>query len=71
MAIWDKTYLQKTLHPKWYENNPSFTGYIGSSGLPFKPYPDAFTKANLDERQELYRLLCEELWSPSRFDLET
>lgn len=63
--------LAKTLHPKWYQNNPSFMGYIGSSGLPFKPYRDAFTKANLDERQELYRLLCEEVWSPSRFDLET
>jgi len=61
--------LAKTLHPKWYENNPSFIRYIGSSGLPFKPYLDAFTKANLDERQELYRLLCEEVWSPSRFDL--
>jgi len=62
--------LAKTLHPKWYENNPSFLRYKESSGLPFKPYPDAFTKANLDERQELYRLICEEIWSPSRFDLE-
>jgi uncharacterized protein with ParB-like and HNH nuclease domain len=61
--------LAKTLHPKWYENNPSFLKYKDSSGLPFKPYPDAFTKANLDERQELYRLICEEIWSPSRFDL--
>jgi uncharacterized protein with ParB-like and HNH nuclease domain len=63
--------LAKTLHPKWYESNPSFMRYKETSGLPFKPYPDAFTKANLDERQELYRLLCEEVWSPSRFDLET
>jgi uncharacterized protein with ParB-like and HNH nuclease domain len=61
--------LAKTLHPKWYENNPSFLTYKETSGLPFKPYPDAFTKANLDERQELYRLICEEIWSPSRFDL--
>jgi uncharacterized protein with ParB-like and HNH nuclease domain len=63
--------LAKTLHPKWYESNPSFMRYKETSGLPFKPYPDAFTKANLDERQELYRLICEEIWSPSRFDLET
>lgn len=62
--------LAKTLHPKWYENNPSLLRYKETSGLPFKPYPDAFTKANLDERQDLYRLLCEEVWSPSRFDLE-
>jgi len=62
--------LAKTLHPKWYENNPSFMGYIGGSGLPFKAYPDAFTKADLDERQDLYRLLCGEVWSSSRFDSE-
>ena len=63
--------LAKTLHPKSYENNPSFMRYKEVSGLPFKAYPGAFTKANLDERQELYRLICEEIWSPSRFDLET
>lgn len=63
--------LAKTLHPKWYENNPSFMRYKEVSGLPFKAYPGAFTKADLDERQELYRLICEEIWSPSRFDLET
>jgi len=62
--------LAKTLHPKCYENNPSFISYKDTSGLPFKSYPDAFTKANLDERQELYRLICEEIWSPNRFDLE-
>ena len=62
--------LAKTLHPKWYENNPSFMRYKEVSGLPFKAYPGAFTKADLDERQELYRLICEEIWSPSRFDLE-
>ncbi|MEM2125995.1 MAG: DUF262 domain-containing protein [Candidatus Methanosuratincola sp.] len=60
--------LAKTLHPKWYENNPSFLSYKASSGLPFKAYPDAFTKASLDERQELYRLLCEEVWSTKRFE---
>jgi hypothetical protein len=62
--------LAKTLHPKWYQNNPSFLYYKEQSGLPFKAYPIAFTKASLDERQELYRLICEEIWSPNRFDLE-
>jgi uncharacterized protein with ParB-like and HNH nuclease domain len=60
--------LAKTLHPKWYEKNPSFLTYKAISGLPFKAYPDAFTKASLDERQELYRLLCEEVWSTKRFE---
>jgi uncharacterized protein with ParB-like and HNH nuclease domain len=63
--------LAKTLHPKWYENNPSFLRYKERSGLPFKPYPSVFTKANLDERQELYRLICEEVWNPNRFNLES
>jgi len=62
--------LAKTLHPEWYRNNPSFLQYKTQSGLPFKPYPAEFTKASLDERQELYRLICEEIWSPSRFDSE-
>jgi uncharacterized protein with ParB-like and HNH nuclease domain len=63
--------LAKTLHPEWYKNNPSFLRYITESDLPFKPYPSEFTKASLNERQELYRLICEEIWSPSRFDSET
>lgn len=62
--------LAKTLHPKWYESNPSFLRYKDSTGLPFKPYPDEFTKASLDERQELYRLICEQIWRPARFDRE-
>lgn len=62
--------LAKTLHPKWYENNPSFLYYKEQSGLPFKAYPIAFTKVSLDERQELYRRICEEIWSPERFDRE-
>ncbi|MDP2728872.1 MAG: DUF262 domain-containing protein [Dehalococcoidales bacterium] len=62
--------LAKTLHPEWYKNNPSFLQYKTQSSLPFKAYPTEFTKASLNERQELYRLICEEIWSPSRFDLE-
>lgn len=62
--------LAKTLHPEWYKNNPSFLQYKAQSGLPFKAYPTEFTKASLDERQELYRLICEEIWSSSRFDSE-
>lgn len=61
--------LAKTLHPKWYVTNPSFKKYIEDSGLPFKAYSDTFTKAGLDERQELYRLLCEEIWNTNRFEV--
>jgi len=69
-AYFGQNVLAKTLHPEWYKNNPSFLKYKADSGLPFKPYPTEFTKINLDERQELYRLICEEIWSPNRFDLE-
>lgn len=61
--------LIKSLNEQCYHNNPSFLNYINRSGLPFRPHTD-FKKAELDARQELYRLICEEIWSPSRFDRE-
>jgi hypothetical protein len=60
--------LAKSFHPEWYKKNPSFLSYRDRSGLPFKPYAADFKKANIDERQELYRLLCEQIWSTKRFD---
>ncbi|WP_165606587.1 hypothetical protein [Yoonia litorea] len=36
-----------------------------SSGLPFAP-KEAFKKADLDERQDLYTQLANECWSPKR-----
>jgi len=61
--------LAKSLEEQFYHNNPSFLAYKNRSGLPFHPHP-AFKKADIDARQELYRLLCEEIWNPSRFDKE-
>ena len=61
--------LAQSLNEQCYEKNPSFLSYIYRSGLPFRPYP-TFKKADLDSRQELYRLICEEIWSPARFDKE-
>jgi len=69
-AYFGQNMLAKTLHPRCYENNPSFLDYVDRSGLPFKPYPTEFTKASLDERQKLYQHICEEIWSPERFDRE-
>ena len=51
------------------QKNPSFLDYVKRSRLPFHSHP-TFKKADLDARQELYRLICEEIWSPSRFDRE-
>ena len=69
-AYFGQNMLAKTLHPNCYKNNPSFLSYKERSGLPFQPYPAEFTKTSLDERQKLYRHLCEEIWSPERFDRE-
>jgi uncharacterized protein with ParB-like and HNH nuclease domain len=61
--------LARTLHEQCYHKNPSFRTYMQRSGLPFQPY-GRFRKADMDERQELYRMICEEIWSPDRFDRE-
>lgn len=66
----EQNLLAKTLHPQCYVNNPSFLSYRDKSGLPFRAYPETFRKKDLDERQELYRLICEEIWNPARLDAE-
>jgi uncharacterized protein with ParB-like and HNH nuclease domain len=69
-AYFGQNLLAKSLNERCYQKNPAFLEYIKRSGLPFKPYPIEFKKADLDERTELYRLICEEIWSPKRFNLE-
>ena len=61
--------LAASLHPMTYEKNPNFTNFVERSGLPFKPHAQ-FKKADLLERQELYRQICEQIWNPDRL-LET
>jgi hypothetical protein len=61
--------LARTLNEQCYQRNPSFRSYMEGSGLPFRPHAQ-FKKADMDERQELYRLICEEIWSPDRFERE-
>ncbi len=57
--------LARSLNSQSYERNPGFLKFIAKSGLPFKPYED-FSKISLDERQELYCQIAEQLWSPER-----
>lgn len=66
----EQNLLVKTLHPQCYVNNPSFLSYKDRSGLPFRAHPETFLKKDLDERQELYRQICEEIWNPARLDQE-
>lgn len=62
--------LAQSLNPTAYENNPTFLALLKRSGLPFKPYPGGFIAASIDERQGLYRLVCEQVWSPGRLGLD-
>jgi hypothetical protein len=55
--------LAQSLHVKCYEHNPGFLRLINEKGLPFKPIP-VFTKQSIEDRQELYRMICERIWNP-------
>ena len=57
--------LAQSLHEDAYERDPGFAQFVQKSGLPFKPHPE-FRRAGLDARQDLYRRLAEQIWSPER-----
>jgi len=61
--------LAQSLHERAYDHQPGFVAYIKRSGLPFHKHPE-FRRADLDDRQELYRRLAEEIWSPDRLSSE-
>jgi uncharacterized protein with ParB-like and HNH nuclease domain len=53
--------LAKSLNEQCYRNNPDFLRYASNSKLQFQPHQE-FNKDDLDERQNLYQLLCTEIW---------
>jgi hypothetical protein len=55
--------LAKTLNERCYDHNPGFERLRRDSGLPFRPHP-VFRKEDLDERQDLYRKIAEQIWDP-------
>jgi hypothetical protein len=55
--------LAWSLNSQCYVHNPGFLRFVNDSGLPFRPYPE-FKKADLDDRQELLRLLAMRIWNP-------
>ncbi len=59
--------LAWSLHESAYHHNPGFLRYIECSGLPFRAHAE-FNMDDLDARQHLYRLLCEEIWSPAQLE---
>ena len=61
--------LARSLHPGSYDHNPGFIKYVQSTGVPFKPH-EHFKRADLDQRQALYREIAEEVWNPARLERE-
>jgi hypothetical protein len=61
--------LARSLNANAYRHNPGFLRFIESTELPFKPY-STFRKADIDERQELYGLLAQRIWSAERLQVE-
>lgn len=53
--------LAKSLCPLAYMNNPNFNQLRNVFELPFKPH-DSFKKQDVDERQSLYKIICENIW---------
>jgi uncharacterized protein with ParB-like and HNH nuclease domain len=68
-AYFGQNLLAKSLNEQCYQNNPSFLSYVTQSGLPFRPHND-FKTEDIEARLELYKVICEEIWSSSRFDKE-
>ncbi len=61
--------LARSLHEHAYDHNPGFLRYVEASKLPFQSHSD-FKRADLDARQQLYRAIAEEVWSPDRLNRE-
>lgn len=59
--------LVRSLHANAYDHNPGFLRFLEQTGLPFRAHTD-FLKADLDARQELYRLLAGHIWNPARLE---
>ncbi len=57
--------LAQSLHENAYLNKPGFRKFREASGLDFKSHNE-FNKKDLDERQELYLQLAEQIWNPKR-----
>ncbi len=55
--------LARSLHPQCYDHNPGFLRFIELSGLPFIARVE-FSKSDLENRSQLYRLIAERIWNP-------
>jgi uncharacterized protein with ParB-like and HNH nuclease domain len=62
-AYLQQNLLARSLHDDCYRNNPQFLKFISEHNLPFKPII-GFTEACIEERQQLYKAICREIWDP-------
>lgn len=53
--------LAQSLYEKTYQHDPGFQRFLSETGLPFRAHKE-FKKADLDARQELYRMIAEKIW---------
>ena len=60
--------LARTLNQNCYNNNPLFLRFMNNTQLPFKPYAQ-FNKAELIERQSLYKEICKKIWDVNKIDV--
>lgn len=67
--IWEQNLLAQSLHELAYERNPRFLRLTEEKILPFRAHAE-FKKADLDARQQLYRLIADHIWSPARLHRE-
>ena len=61
--------LAKSLHHNCYERHPGFRRFCERTEIEFKAHNN-FLKADLEERQMLYRKLADEVWNPNRINPE-
>lgn len=59
--------LAQSLHAEGHNKNPGFKRFLKETGLRFRAM-DEFTKAELDERQALYRQVAGLIWDPAWLD---
>lgn len=53
--------LAKSLCQMTYENNPNFLKLINEKNLPFQAH-EIFLKEEIQQRQQLYQAICEQMW---------
>lgn len=61
--------LAQSLNPDTYKHNPTFREFRDKHNLAFQPY-ESFTRAAIDERQELFLDMAKIIWNPKNIELD-